>query len=103
MIRLEDLDVASEFRALVEISPPAPTQLDEDGIKERRRQKLMKSLYDGRVRQREERAKEKAEAEEEARLEALERESNFEGWSSRWRQEHEVTESEPYVRYVTRG
>ncbi|KAG8886921.1 Nuclear actin-protein involved in chromatin remodeling [Tulasnella sp. 332] len=64
-------------------------QLDEEGIKERRRQKLMKSLYDGRVRQREERAKEKAEAEEEARLEALERESNFEGWSSRWRQEHE--------------
>ncbi|KAG8880507.1 Nuclear actin-protein involved in chromatin remodeling [Tulasnella sp. 331] len=64
-------------------------QLDEEGIKERRRQKLMKSLYDGRVRQREERAKEKAEAEQEARLEALERESNFEGWSSRWRQEHE--------------
>ncbi|KAG9032299.1 Nuclear actin-protein involved in chromatin remodeling [Tulasnella sp. JGI-2019a] len=64
-------------------------QLDEDGIKEKRRQKLMKSLYDGRVRQREERAKEKAGAEEEARLEALERESNFEGWSSRWRQEHE--------------
>lgn len=65
-------------------------QLDEDGIKEKRRQKLMKSLHDGRVRQREERAKEKAESEEQARLEALERDNDFAGWSTKWRQEHEV-------------
>lgn len=51
----------------------------------------MKSLYDGRVRQREERAREKAEAEERERLEALERENDFGGWSDRWRQEHEVS------------
>ncbi|KAG8905559.1 Nuclear actin-protein involved in chromatin remodeling [Tulasnella sp. 403] len=64
-------------------------ELDDEGLKEKRRQRLNKSLYDARVRSKEEKAKEKAAAEEEARLEALERETDFDKWSNKLRSEHE--------------
>lgn len=42
------------------------------------------------MKMKEEKAKEKAAADEQARLEALERENNFEGWSGKLKSEHEV-------------
>ncbi|KAG8952028.1 Nuclear actin-protein involved in chromatin remodeling [Tulasnella sp. 424] len=64
-------------------------ELDEEGLKEKRRQKLNKGLYEARVRMKEEKAKEKAAAEEEARLEEQERENDFEAWSAKLRSDHE--------------
>ncbi|KIO20406.1 hypothetical protein M407DRAFT_81599 [Tulasnella calospora MUT 4182] len=64
-------------------------ELDEEGLKEKRRQKLNKGLYDARVRMKEEKAKEKAAAAEGARLEEQERENDFEAWSAKLRSEHE--------------
>lgn len=67
--------------------------MDEEGLKEKRRQKLNKGLYEARVRMKEEKAKEKAAAEEEARLEEQERENDFEAWSAKLRSDHEVSRS----------
>ncbi|KAG8935906.1 Nuclear actin-protein involved in chromatin remodeling [Tulasnella sp. 418] len=68
----------------------ADSELDEESLKEKRRQKLMKGLHEARLRAKQEKEKEKAAAAEEERLEAIEREQNPDSWKDRWRKEHET-------------
>lgn len=55
-------------------------QLDEEGIKQKRQQRLMKSNYDARQRAKIEREKEKARQAEEQRLDDERRETDPQGW-----------------------
>ena len=61
-------------------------QLDDDGIKQKRHQRLLKSGYEARVRAKDEKAKEKARIEEEERLDNEKRDSNREDWLDERRQ-----------------
>lgn len=65
-------------------------ELDEEGVKEKRRQKLMKAGYDARVRARKEKEREREELEAKERAEAEERERDLPGWAGKLRTEHEV-------------
>ncbi|KNZ80015.1 Actin-like protein arp5 [Termitomyces sp. J132] len=62
--------------------------LDEEGLKEKRKQRLMKAGFEARVRAKREKEREKAEKEEE-RKEEEERDMDLEGWSRKMRQEQE--------------
>jgi len=55
-------------------------QLDEDGLKQKRQQRLMKSNYDARQRAKMEKEREKARIAEEERLDNERREADLEGW-----------------------
>ncbi|KAF2731833.1 actin-like ATPase domain-containing protein [Polyplosphaeria fusca] len=55
-------------------------QLDEEGIKQKRLQRLMKSNHEARQRAKVEKEKEKARLAEEQRLDDERRETDFEGW-----------------------
>ncbi|KAF2687129.1 actin-like ATPase domain-containing protein [Lentithecium fluviatile CBS 122367] len=57
-------------------------QLDEEGIKQKRQQRLMKSNYEARQRAKAEKEKEKARQAEEQRLDDERREADIEGWSA---------------------
>ncbi|KAF8491281.1 hypothetical protein JB92DRAFT_3128430 [Gautieria morchelliformis] len=65
-------------------------QLDEEGLKEKRRQRLMKAGFEARMRARREKEREKAQREDEARRENEERERDLRGWAARVRAEHEA-------------
>lgn len=65
-------------------------QLDEEGIKEKRKQKLLKAGYDARERARKEKEREREAKEAEGKREEEERERDLEGWANKLRQEHEV-------------
>ncbi|KAF2097217.1 actin-like ATPase domain-containing protein [Rhizodiscina lignyota] len=54
--------------------------LDEEGLKQKRQQRLMKSNYDARQRAKAEKEREKAKAAEEERLDNEKRENNLDGW-----------------------
>lgn len=64
--------------------------LDEEGIKEKKKQKLMKAGFDARARARREKEKEREEKEAEGRREEEERENNFDDWAARLRREQEA-------------
>lgn len=68
-----------------------PTQLDEDGIKEKRKQRLLKAGWEARVRARKEKEREREEKEAEERREAEERERDLNGWAEKLKREHEAT------------
>jgi actin-related protein 5 len=55
-------------------------QLDEEGLKQKRQQRLMKSNYDARQRAKAEKEREKARVAEEERLDAEKREADLESW-----------------------
>jgi actin-related protein 5 len=55
-------------------------QLDEEGLKQKRQQRLMKSNYDARQRAKAEKEREKARIAEEERLDREKRETDLEGW-----------------------
>lgn len=55
-------------------------QLDEDGLKQKRQQRLMKSNYDARARAKAEKEREKARQVEGERLDNERRENDLEGW-----------------------
>jgi actin-related protein 5 len=57
-------------------------QLDEEGIKQKRQQRLQKSGWEARQRAKAEKAKEQARIEEERRLDNENREKDLEGWVS---------------------
>ncbi|KAJ4305404.1 Nuclear actin-protein involved in chromatin remodeling [Kalmusia sp. IMI 367209] len=57
-------------------------QLDEEGIKQKRQQRLMKSNYEARQRAKAEKEREKARLAEEQRLDDERREGDPEGWSA---------------------
>ncbi|KAG6331984.1 hypothetical protein ID866_7104 [Astraeus odoratus] len=64
--------------------------LDEDGLKEKKKQKLLKAGFEARARARREKEKEREEREAEERREEEERENDFEGWAGRLRREQEA-------------
>lgn len=66
-------------------------ELDEEGLKEKRKQKLMKAGWEARVRARREKEREREEKEAEEQKEAEERERDLVGWTVRLRKEHEAT------------
>ncbi|KAF2712374.1 actin-like ATPase domain-containing protein [Pleomassaria siparia CBS 279.74] len=55
-------------------------QLDEEGIKQKRQQRLMRANHEARQRAKVEKEKEKARLAEEQRLDDVRRETDFEGW-----------------------
>lgn len=65
-------------------------QLDEEGMKEKKKQKLMKAGFEARARARREKEREREEKEKEERREEEERLEDLDGWGRRKRQEHEV-------------
>lgn len=65
-------------------------QLDEEGIKEKRKQRLIKAGYEARMRAKQEKQREKEAREEEERKEAEDRERNPRGWAEKLRREYEV-------------
>lgn len=64
-------------------------ELDEEGLKEKRKQKLMKAGLDARARARREKEREREEKEKEEKKEEQEREADLGGWVQKTRQEHE--------------
>lgn len=72
-------------------------QLDEEGIKEKRRQKLMRAGFEARQRAQRERERERAQREGEAQREQQEREKDLDAWISRIRQEHQVYNSDIFI------
>ena len=65
-------------------------QLDEEGLKEKRKQKLMKASSDARKLQRENKMAERRLKEEAEAREQDERDRDLEAWSQKMRREHEV-------------
>ncbi|GAA5840624.1 hypothetical protein JCM9279_007385 [Rhodotorula babjevae] len=63
-------------------------QLNEEDLKEKRRQKLMKAGYDARIRLKAEKEEERRRAEEEQRADDELRTGDFEGWLNKLRTEH---------------
>lgn len=63
--------------------------LDEEGLKEKKKQKLLKAGFDARQRAKQDKDREREEREAEQRREDLERETDLQGWSERLRQEQE--------------
>lgn len=67
--------------------------LDEEGLKEKKKQRLLKAGFEARVRARKEKEKEKEEREREEKKEEEERETDLGGWSRKLRAEQEVNTS----------
>ncbi|KAF8554536.1 actin-like ATPase domain-containing protein [Imleria badia] len=65
-------------------------ELDEEGIKEKKKQKLLKAGWEARARARREKEKEREEKEAEEKRDEEERENNFEEWASHLRKEQEA-------------
>ncbi|KAG8220259.1 hypothetical protein J3R82DRAFT_1308 [Butyriboletus roseoflavus] len=65
-------------------------ELDDEGIKEKKKQKLMKAGWEARARARREKEKEREEKEAGEKRDEEERENNFEEWASRLRKEQEA-------------
>ncbi len=65
-------------------------QLDEEGLKEKKKQKLLKAGWESRARLRKEKEREREEREREGRREEEEREQDLGGWARKLRQEQEV-------------
>ncbi|KAH7926202.1 actin-like ATPase domain-containing protein [Leucogyrophana mollusca] len=64
--------------------------LDDDSLKEKKKQKLLKAGFDARLRARREKEKEKEEKDAEERREEEDRERNFDEWAARLRREQEA-------------
>ncbi|TFK76616.1 actin-like protein Arp5p [Pluteus cervinus] len=64
--------------------------LDEDGVKEKKKQKLMKAGFEARNRARKEKEREKEEKDREEKREEEERHDDLDAWASKRRQEHQV-------------
>ncbi|KAL0945578.1 hypothetical protein HGRIS_014738 [Hohenbuehelia grisea] len=64
--------------------------LDEEQLKEKRKQKLMKAGFEARVRAKREKEKEREEKEREERRDDEDREADFADWSKKKRDEHEL-------------
>ncbi|KAF8665122.1 hypothetical protein AX16_000589 [Volvariella volvacea WC 439] len=64
-------------------------KLNEDELKEKKKQKLMKAGYEARLRARKEKEREREEKEREEKREEEEREEDLAAWAHKTRQEHE--------------
>lgn len=65
-------------------------QLDEEQLKEKKKQRLMKAGYDARERAKREKEREREEREAEERREEEDRDRDLAGWASKLRKEQEV-------------
>lgn len=65
-------------------------QLDDEGLKEKKKQKLLKAGFEARARARREKDREREEREREEKKEEEERELDLVGWSKKMKQEQEV-------------
>jgi actin-related protein 5 len=65
-------------------------QLDEDGLREKKKQKLMKAGFDARLRVKREKEKEKEEREAEEKREEEERQTDLSAWVDKTRKQQEV-------------
>jgi actin-related protein 5 len=74
-------------------------ELNEEEIREKRRQRLMKAGWEARVRAREEKRKEKDRLDEVRRLEEEFRDTDPVGWSAKMRSEQEVCLCEVVAEY----
>lgn len=74
-----DLDEPEEVPTYPLLDTP-DDQLDEEGLKQKRQQRLNKAGYDARARAKAEKAREKARVLEEAQLDDQRRESDLDGW-----------------------
>ncbi len=68
----------------------AAVQLDEEGLKEKKKQKLMKAGYDARERAKREKEREREERVAEEKREEEERDRDLSGWASKLRKEQEA-------------
>lgn len=64
--------------------------MDEEGLKEKKKQRLMKAGYEARIRAKREKERDREEKEAEDRKEEEEREQDLGEWSGRLRREQEV-------------
>ncbi|KAH8101557.1 actin-like protein Arp5p [Cristinia sonorae] len=87
---------AAEGDEMEEDAPTFPlidvpdADLDEDQLKEKKKQRLMKAGFDARERARKEKEREREEREAEERRDEDERERDLEGWALKRRKEHEA-------------
>jgi len=65
-------------------------ELDEDSIKEKKKQRLLKAGYDARMRARKEKEEERKAKEEDEKREKEERENDPKAWSEKLRKEHDA-------------
>jgi actin-related protein 5 len=65
-------------------------ELDEEQIKEKRKQRLMKAGYDARMRTREQKARDAEERAADIKREEEERDRDLTGWSSKLKRDHDV-------------
>lgn len=65
-------------------------ELDEDGLKEKKKQRLMKAGFDARQRAKLEKEKEKEEKEREERKEEADRNADLQGWAGRLKKDQEA-------------
>jgi actin-related protein 5 len=76
---------------IVSVNNPSPIyQLDEDELKEKRRQRLLKAGYEARLKARKEKEAARREKEEEERRDLEERTNDPVGWASKLKEDHEV-------------
>lgn len=66
------------------------SKLDEEGMKEKKKQKLMKAGYEARLRAREEKERDRKERAAEERREEEERENDLGAWADKLKKEQEV-------------
>jgi len=66
-------------------------QLDEESLKEKKKQKLLKAGFDARARARKEKEREREEKEREEKREEEEREADLGEWARKLRHEQEVS------------
>lgn len=66
--------------------------MDEEGIKEKKKQRLMKAGYEARIRAKREKERDREEKEAEDKKEEGERERDLGEWASKMREEQEVGE-----------
>lgn len=71
-------------------------QLDEDGLKEKKKQRLLRAGYEARERARKEKEREREEREAEERKEEEERDRDLAGWATKLRKEHDVRSLQSY-------
>ncbi|EPQ61195.1 actin-like ATPase domain-containing protein [Gloeophyllum trabeum ATCC 11539] len=87
---------AEDDESIAEDEPSFPlvdvpdADLDEEGLKEKKKQRLMKAGFEARARARREKEREREEREAEERMEDEERERDLTAWANKLRKEHEA-------------
>lgn len=64
--------------------------MNEEELKEKKRQRLLKAGYDARIRAKEEKEVEAKKVEEKARMDAYEKEHHFDRWLQKLRDDYSV-------------